>query len=83
VVEAAVVAMPDERLGERTCAYVATRGRPLSLAEVRHHFAQAHVAKFKWPERVEVRNELPRTNIQKIDKKRLRTEISEILESEA
>jgi 2,3-dihydroxybenzoate-AMP ligase len=79
VVEAAVVAMPDERLGERTCAYVATRGRPLSLAEVRHHFAQAHVARFKWPERVELLAELPRTPVGKVDKKRLHADIAAMI----
>jgi 2,3-dihydroxybenzoate-AMP ligase len=60
VVQAAVVSMPDARLGERTCAYVVTSGG-LSLNDVQEHFLALKVAKFKWPERVEVVDELPRT----------------------
>jgi len=40
------------------------------------------VAKYKWPERIEIRDALPRTNVQKLDKKALRAEIAEILASE-
>lgn len=76
VVEAAVVAMPDDRLGERTCAYLVTRDQPLNLADVQDHFGQAQVAKFKWPERIEPLPELPRTPVGKVDKKRLHTDIA-------
>ena len=44
---AAVVAMPDPRLGERTCAYLVVGGEPLTIAEVQRHFAELQVAKFK------------------------------------
>jgi 2,3-dihydroxybenzoate-AMP ligase len=73
---AAVVAMPDERLGERTCAYLVTDGETLSLSDVQRHFAEAQVAKFKWPERIEPIAELPRTPVGKIDKKRLNADIA-------
>ncbi|MCX6466907.1 MAG: AMP-binding protein [Pseudonocardiales bacterium] len=75
VVDAAVVAMPDPRLGERTCAYVVVRGAPLDLAEVREHFAALQVAKFKWPERLEHLEAMPRTLVGKLDKKRLQADI--------
>jgi non-ribosomal peptide synthetase component E (peptide arylation enzyme)/AcrR family transcriptional regulator len=74
IIDAAAVAMPDPRLGERTCAYLVVRGEPLSLAEIREHFAQLQVAKFKWPERVEHLTEIPRTLVGKTDKKRLTVE---------
>jgi 2,3-dihydroxybenzoate-AMP ligase len=80
VAEAAVVAMPDPRLGERTCAFVT--GGPLDLPEVRRHFAGLGVAKFKWPERVEVITEIPRTLVGKLDKKRLQAEIAAKLATE-
>ncbi|MEV6639054.1 AMP-binding protein [Amycolatopsis sp. NPDC051371] len=76
----AVVAMPDPRLGERTCAFVT--GGPLDLAEVQRHFAEQGVAKFKWPERVEVVAEIPRTLVGKLDKKRLQAEIAAKLAAE-
>lgn len=83
VAQAAVVAMPDERLGERTCAYlVAAQGRELSMAQVQQHLDSLGVAKFKWPERLEWVPELPRTGVGKVDKKRLRADIAKLLESE-
>ena len=68
---AAVVAVPDPRLGERACAFLVVDGQPLTLAEVQDHFAAHQVAKFKWPERVEHLTEIPRTLVGKVDKKRL------------
>jgi 2,3-dihydroxybenzoate-AMP ligase len=73
---AAVVAMPDPRLGERTCAYIVVRGAPLRLADVARHFADLQVATFKWPERVEHLDEMPRTLVGKLDKKRLQADIA-------
>lgn len=80
----AVVAMPDLRLGEKACAFlVASAGEQLSLKEVQDHLAHLGVAKFKWPERLEWVPSLPRTNVNKIDKKRLRAEIAAKLAAEA
>lgn len=74
VSEAALVAMPDARLGERACAFVVTReGAQLDLGAVRAHFERLQVAKYKWPERVEVLAEMPRVSqVGKIDRRRLR-----------
>ncbi|MEV0700637.1 AMP-binding protein [Saccharopolyspora sp. NPDC050389] len=76
VTAAAVVAMPDPRLGERTCAYLVVEGQPLDLSQVRQHFADLQVAKFKWPERIEHLAEIPRTLIGKVDKNQLRADIA-------
>jgi acyl-CoA synthetase len=56
VKDAAVVGMPDERLGERTCAYVevSVPGHELTLEEVIAFFSKMNVAKYKYPERIEV-----------------------------
>lgn len=83
IVEAAVVAMPDPRLGERACAFVAVEGDPPSLAEVRAHLQACEVAKYKWPERIEVIDELPRTAVGKIVKTVLRDRIRRQLDDEA
>jgi non-ribosomal peptide synthetase component E (peptide arylation enzyme) len=76
IIDAAAVAMPDPRLGERTCAYIVVRGEPLTMAEIQEHFRQLQVAKFKWPERIEHLAEIPRTLVGKADKKRLKSEIA-------
>ncbi|MFG1817827.1 (2,3-dihydroxybenzoyl)adenylate synthase [Kribbella sp. NPDC049174] len=76
--QAAVVAMPDARLGERSCAYVVARAA-VDLPTVRQHLDSLGVAKFKWPERVEQLDDLPRTNVGKIDKASLRHRIAAAL----
>ncbi|QYB00919.1 AMP-binding protein [Rhodococcus sp. USK10] len=84
IADVAVVAMPDPRLGEKTCAYLIARGgEDLPLTEIQEHLAKLGVAKFKWPERLEWVPSLPHTNVNKIDKKRLRAEIAAKLRAEA
>ena len=73
---AAAVAMPDPRLGERTCAYIVVQGEPLTMADIREHFMRLQVAKFKWPERIEHLTEVPRTQVGKMDKKLLQADIA-------
>jgi 3-phosphoshikimate 1-carboxyvinyltransferase len=73
VAEVAIVAMPDERLGERACAFVVldpdrSDHSEFGLAEVRAHLDAAEVSKFYWPERVETIDEMPRTPSGKIQK---------------
>ncbi|GGR44406.1 2,3-dihydroxybenzoate-AMP ligase [Nocardioides luteus] len=82
IINAAVVAMPDERLGERSCAYLVGRGDPLSLPDVQRHLEGLGVAKFKWPERLEWIDEMPKTAVGKIDKKRLHAQIATRVEDE-
>ncbi|WP_284143338.1 AMP-binding enzyme [Escherichia coli] len=54
--DACVVAMPDERLGERSCAYVVLKAphHSLSLEEVVAFFSRKRVAKYKYPEHIVV-----------------------------
>jgi 2,3-dihydroxybenzoate-AMP ligase len=82
VTAAAAVAMPDPRLGERTCAYVVVNGPELTLTGVQQHFAEHDVAKFKWPERIEHLSEIPRTLVGKTDKKLLTARITEKVSGE-
>jgi len=73
VAECAVVAMPDERLGERGCAFVVPKAdASLDLAELSHFLGQQGMAKPYWPERLELVPEMPRTPSGKIQKFRLR-----------
>ena len=83
VANAAVVGMPDPRLGERACAFVVlAKGDSLTLEEVQKWMAEAGVAKPKWPERVETIDALPMTASGKIQKFRLRDRIAARLEQE-
>jgi cyclohexanecarboxylate-CoA ligase len=75
VIEAACVASPDPLMGERVCAYVITRrGVSVTLDELRAHALDAGLARFKLPERLELRDELPRTASGKVTKAPLRAE---------
>jgi HPt (histidine-containing phosphotransfer) domain-containing protein len=69
----AVVGYPDDRLGERACAFVTLQpGRMLDLAGVRAHLESCRLTPQYWPERLEVLDELPRTASGKVQKFRLR-----------
>jgi 2,3-dihydroxybenzoate-AMP ligase len=77
IVDVALVAMPDSRLGERACAFVvlAPGVDGIELGELCEFLEAAGLAKFKWPERVEVIELLPRTPIGKIAKAVLREQV--------
>ena len=78
----AVVAYPDEVLGERACAVVVARpGEPgeaagtVTLEEIVAYLRDLGIATFKLPERLELRDELPRNPLGKILKRELRDEL--------
>ena len=58
--QAVAVGYPDERLGERVCAYVVCEAdTTFDVEESRRWFERAGVTKFKWPERIEVLDDMP------------------------
>jgi 2,3-dihydroxybenzoate---[aryl-carrier protein] ligase len=85
VLNVAVVAMPDPVLGERACAYVIPRpGARPTLADLTRFLAEdKRIARFKLPERLELRERLPTTAVGKISKKDLRDEIRSLVDKEA
>jgi cyclohexanecarboxylate-CoA ligase len=73
VAAAAIVGYPDERLGERACAFVTVRpGATFDLAACQAWMSQNQVAKQYWPERVECLASMPTTASGKIQKFSLR-----------
>jgi non-ribosomal peptide synthetase component E (peptide arylation enzyme) len=78
---AAVVAMPDPRLGEKACAYVTLRpGGALSFEDMVAFLKSKGASVLQLPERLVVVETLPRTEIGKIDKKALREDIRKRIE---
>jgi acyl-CoA synthetase (AMP-forming)/AMP-acid ligase II len=78
VADVAVVAAPDERLGEHGCAFIrAVPGAPVpTLDAIRDHLQAAGLARQKWPEEVrEVEGDLPRTPSGKVKKFELRQQL--------
>jgi 2,3-dihydroxybenzoate-AMP ligase len=76
VVDAALVAMPDAHLGERSCAYVIRRDATLRAPTLMQFVRTQGVAAFKVPDRIEFVDELPKTAVGKVDKKVLRARIA-------
>ncbi|VEI20539.1 2,3-dihydroxybenzoate-AMP ligase [Serratia plymuthica] len=71
VINAALVSMPDELMGEKSCAFIIATSalKPVAL---RRHLRAEGVAEFKLPDRFIQVDTLPLTPVGKVDKKRLR-----------
>jgi non-ribosomal peptide synthetase component E (peptide arylation enzyme) len=83
VLAAAVVGMPDPRLGERVCAYVQpVPQQVISAEEILSHLKAQGASLLLLPERIEVVPELPLTAMGKVDKQRLREDIARKLKAE-
>lgn len=78
VQQAAVVAYPDPRLGERACAFVTLKpGASFDFGEMQRHLREQGLAQPYWPERLEIRDTLPATASGKIQKFVLRKMLRE------
>ena len=75
---------PGAELGERVCVFVVPAPEAdITLAAVRDSMAAAGVARFKWPERLEIVNEFPISPAGKILRRALRARIAQQLQSES
>ncbi len=78
VFQAAVVAMPDPKMGEKACAYVRVKpgAEPLTFEEMIAYLEEKRIAKQKLPERLELIAEFPMTAAGKIKKSDLKKDIA-------
>lgn len=79
-----IVPMPDPVYDERACAFVvlAPGAKPITVAELGTFLEKAGMAKFKWPERIEIVSDLPMTSSGKVSKPRLKEIIAEKVRQE-
>ncbi|MFT4014812.1 MAG: (2,3-dihydroxybenzoyl)adenylate synthase [Paracoccus sp. (in: a-proteobacteria)] len=78
ITHAALVAIPDAHLGEKSCAFLVLRegvGK-LSSPALRRHLLEQGVAEYKLPDRFRFTDVLPLTAVGKIDKRRLRDSLA-------
>lgn len=76
IAEAAIVPMPDPVLGEKACCFaVAAAGETPSLEELCAFLDENKIAKNKWPERLELIEEMPLTPTRKVMKGKLAAEL--------
>jgi acyl-CoA synthetase len=77
VAEVAVVAAPDERLGEHGCAVVRVMpGTSVTLDDITAALADAGLARQKWPEELRLVDDFPRTASGKVRKVDLRRQLT-------
>lgn len=78
IADVAVVAVPDPRLTERACAVVVPRvGTKVDLASIVAFLEDKSIARQKFPERLEIVGELPKTATGKVQKFQLRQLVAE------
>jgi acyl-CoA synthetase (AMP-forming)/AMP-acid ligase II len=82
VAQVSVVAISDERLGEKTCACIIPKSGELITQEEVKAFFKDKVAHFKIPDRVELMSEFPTTPSGKIKKNVLRETMAEKVQKE-
>ena len=78
--DVAIVAMPDDRLGERACAFVVA-DPGFGLDQMRQFLDSRQVARQYWPERVETVAVLPRNPAGKVQKFTLRDQVRALIET--
>lgn len=79
VLDAAVVAVADQFLGERTCAVVLSSGERPSAAELKKFVRERGIADYKVPDRIEFVDEFPTTGVGKISRRELRRTLAELV----
>jgi len=84
VLNCAVVAMPDQLFGEKCCAFVVLAPEAsLTLEDLCAFLSvERKIARFKLPERLEILDALPVTNVGKVNKKALREIIVQSMEAD-
>lgn len=80
VIGAALVPMPDPVVGERGCLFVVCEpGVTVSLSEIVTYLETKQIARFKFPERLEIVDSFPITAVGKIAKRVLRERIERLV----
>ncbi|ARF66752.1 (2,3-dihydroxybenzoyl)adenylate synthase [Paenibacillus larvae subsp. pulvifaciens] len=74
--DVAIVSMPDEYLGERSCAFVIPRGHAPGEGELKTFLKERGLAAYKIPDRIEFIASFPKTGVGKVSKKELRKVIA-------
>lgn len=83
VLDACVVGVPDDRLGERSWAVVVPRGEQPSATALRRFVRERGVAAFKVPDRITFVPAFPTTGVGKVSRRELRARLAADLTTSA
>lgn len=72
---AAIIAIPDPLMGEKSCACIVVKSSPVKAVSVRKFLRELGVAEYKFPDRIECLTNLPETAVGKTDKVALRKSV--------
>ena len=81
VLDAAVVSMPDEYLGERTCAFVVAEGEAPKTLALKEFLRKRGMAEYKTPDKVQFVDAFPVTGVGKISRNELRRALAATLKN--
>lgn len=81
VLDAAVVSMPDEYLGERTCAFVVAEGEAPKTLALKEFLRKRGMAEYKIPDKVRFVDAFPVTGVGKISRNELRRALAATLKN--
>ncbi|WP_010197420.1 (2,3-dihydroxybenzoyl)adenylate synthase [Psychrobacter sp. PAMC 21119] len=73
VLNAALIAITDPRLGEKSCLYIISRDPNIKASTLRRYLLNTGIAQYKIPDRFKFIESMPLTSVGKTDKKALRT----------
>ncbi|MEA4896082.1 MAG: AMP-binding protein [Oscillospiraceae bacterium] len=79
-----IIGMPDERLGERICAFIVLSDitRTVTKEDIISYLQSKKIHKRHWPERVEIIDAIPRTESGKVKKNLLAEELEKRMKKE-
>jgi yersiniabactin salicyl-AMP ligase len=69
--DAAVVGLPDEHLGERSCAFIMSSRSNLDLPAIHKFLQQRGLPRYKIPDQLESLEAWPLTSVGKVNKRKL------------
>lgn len=76
--EAAIIGVPDETMGEKSCAFIVTRNNDLELRTLRAFLSEKGIAPYKLPDVIKIVQSMPRTHVGKLDKSKLREQYTAV-----
>jgi long-chain acyl-CoA synthetase len=71
----AVIGLPDPKRGESVGVFLTLKSDQKATSEEFMEFCRPKLAKYKWPALIEIRESLPESNVGKLLKKVLRSEV--------